>query len=74
MWSRWMHDWFVNHYGVLRDFAAPVLTIIGFGITVAFGIAGFRTFRKWKREQIEERRIETAIEALSLAYQSKYVF
>jgi hypothetical protein len=69
-----MHDLFMNHYTVLKDFATPVLTIIGFGITVTFGIAGFRTFGKWKREQIEERRIETSIEALSLAYESKYVF
>lgn len=52
----------------------PLLTLIGFGITTALGIAGLRTFGKWKRELIEERRLETAIEALALAYESKYVF
>jgi hypothetical protein len=52
----------------------PLLTMIGFAITSVLGITGIRTFRKWKREIIEERRLETAIEALSLAYESKYVF
>ena len=35
---------------------------------------GIETFKKWKREKIEERRIETAIDALALAYESKIVF
>jgi hypothetical protein len=52
----------------------PLLTIIGFTITICLGVAGFNTFGKWKRQLIEERRLETAIEALSLAYESKYVF
>ena len=52
----------------------PLLTIIGFSITTVLGIAGIRTFGKFKRERIEERRLETAIEALALAYKSKYVF
>jgi hypothetical protein len=34
-----------------------VLTIIGFAITIAIAIGGFRTFGRWKRELIE-RRIE----------------
>jgi transposase-like protein len=52
----------------------PLLTLIGFAITLGLGVAGFNTFGKWKRQLIEERRLETAIEALSLAYESKYVF
>ncbi len=51
-----------------------LLTIVGFIITSVIATSGFRTFNRWKREQIEERRIETAIEALSLAYESKYIF
>jgi hypothetical protein len=67
-------DWLSSHYDVLKDFSAPVLTVLGFMITVALAIGGFRTFDKWKREKIEERRIETAIDALALAYESKIVF
>lgn len=51
-----------------------VLTIIGLAMTAIISIAGLRTFSKWRRENIEERRIEAALEALSIAYQSKYVF
>lgn len=51
-----------------------LLTIIGLLITVAIAVGGFRTFGRWKREQIEERRIETAIDALALAYESKFIF
>lgn len=48
-----------------------LLTLSGFAVTVWLAVSGFN---RWKREQIESRRIETAIEALSLAYESKYVF
>jgi hypothetical protein len=51
-----------------------LLTIIGMVITTIIAIAGFRTFGRWQREQIEERKIELALEALSLAYESKAVF
>jgi hypothetical protein len=51
-----------------------VLTIIGFAITSAIAIGGFRTFNRWKREKLEERRIEVAIEALSLTYKARWVF
>ncbi len=64
----------MSHYEVLKDFAAPVVAFVGLVITLFLGLAGLRTFGKWKREQIEERKIETAIEALALAYESKYVF
>lgn len=51
-----------------------LLTIIGFGITIAIAVGGFRTFARWKKEQIEERRIETAIDALALVYETKFIF
>lgn len=51
-----------------------LLTIIGFAITSVIAVSGFRTFGRWKREKVEERRIETALDALTLAYQSKDVF
>ncbi len=51
-----------------------LLTIIGFIITVSIAAGGFRTFNRWKREKIEEKRIEIAMEALSLTYETKWVF
>lgn len=51
-----------------------LLTIIGFVITVSIAVSGFRTFDRWKREKIEERRIDVALEALSIAYQSQGIF
>jgi len=47
-----------------------LLTVVGLGMAAL----GLRTFGKWQREKIEERRIELAIEALSLAYESKAIF
>jgi hypothetical protein len=35
---------------------------------------GIRTFNRWRREKIEEKRIEVAIDALAAAYKSKFVF
>jgi hypothetical protein len=51
-----------------------LLTIVGFTITICIAIGGFRTFSRWKREKIEEHRINVALEALALAYQSQGVF
>lgn len=51
-----------------------VFTLVGFAITIAIAIGGFRTFARWKREKLEERRIEIALEVLAVAYESKYVF
>jgi hypothetical protein len=50
------------------------LTIVGLLLTAIVSGLGLRTFGKWKRETIEGRRIEAAVEALSLAYQAKWVF
>ena len=51
-----------------------VFTIIGFLITVGIAVGGFRTFGRWKKEKIEERRIEIALETLAITYESKYIF
>jgi hypothetical protein len=51
-----------------------LLTAFGLLITIGIAVGGFRTFGRWKREKIEERRIETALDALALAYESKIVF
>jgi hypothetical protein len=50
------------------------LTVIGFIITLVIAVFGFRTFDRWKREKLEERRIEVAIDALAAAYKAKFVF
>jgi hypothetical protein len=50
------------------------LTIVGFIITISIAVGGFRTFSRWRREKIEEKRIDTAIETLALVYESKFIF
>jgi hypothetical protein len=51
-----------------------LLTIIGMLLTLGIALGGFRTFGRWKKEKIEERRIEIAFDALALAHESKFVF
>jgi hypothetical protein len=51
-----------------------VFTAIGLAMTGYFGWSGLRTFDKWKREKLEERKIETALDALAVAYHSKWIF
>jgi hypothetical protein len=43
-----------------------LLTIIGLLITITIAIGGFRTFERWRKEKLEEKRIDIAIEALAL--------
>jgi hypothetical protein len=50
-----------------------LLTIIGFIITICIAVGGFRTFGRWKRERIEEKKIEIAFEALAFAYEAVFV-
>jgi hypothetical protein len=69
-----LRAWFLAHYEVLKDFSAPAVALVGLGISAVLAIAGLKTFSRWQREKIEERRIETAIDALALAYESKIVF
>jgi hypothetical protein len=51
-----------------------VFTLIGLCLSGLFALLGLRTFEKWRRENIEDRRIDVAIEALALSYESKLVF
>lgn len=51
-----------------------LLTIVGFVITIIIAGLGFRTFNRWKREQLETRRIEIALEAMALAHESVFIF
>jgi len=51
-----------------------LLTIAGLLLTGTVSAFGLRTFGKWRRETIEGRRIEAAVDALALAYQAKWVF
>lgn len=67
-------DWFHLHYAVLKDFSGPAVAIVGFIITSIFAALGLRTFSGWKREKIEEARIEIALKGLALAYESTIVF
>ncbi len=67
MWWEAVRDFLVAHYDTLKDFAGPSVALV-----IAY--FGFRGFRRWKREQLEERRMEVAFQALKLAYQSTYVF
>jgi hypothetical protein len=50
------------------------LTLAGLTLTALIAIFGFRTFGRWRREKLEERRIEVAFEALEIAYETKFVF
>jgi hypothetical protein len=51
-----------------------LFTAFGLITTIIIAIAGFRTFGKWRREKLEEKRIEVAIEALALCYEARFVF
>jgi hypothetical protein len=54
---------------VWKDFAGPAVTLIGFAVTTTLAIIGLNTFDRWKREKIEEKRIDEAVEALACAYE-----
>jgi hypothetical protein len=51
-----------------------LLTLAGLILTALIAVFGFRTFGRWKREKLEERRIEVAFDALTIAYETKFVF
>ena len=52
-----MEDWLVAHYGVLKDFSAPGISFLGLVATVVVAVIGFSTLGRWRREQLEGRRI-----------------
>jgi len=67
-------DSFHLHYQLLKDFVPSVVALLGIALTAAVAIAGFRSFGHWRREKIEERRIEVALDALAIAYESGFRF
>lgn len=62
MCSHWEFGW------------TQVLTIAGLIMTALISFLGLRTFGKWKREKLEEKKIEIAFEFLAIAYELKYAF
>ena len=63
-------DW----YGILKDFAAPTVALIGVIVTASFAYAGLKTFDRWKREKLEENRISVALDALAISFEASLVF
>lgn len=61
-------------YELFKDFTAPIVALVGIAVTGTMAGLGLRSFAKFKREKIEERRIEVALDALAIAYESKFVF
>jgi hypothetical protein len=53
---------------------SQVLSIFGLLLTAAIAYFGFRSFERWKRERLEEKRIDVAFETLALAYEADIVF
>jgi hypothetical protein len=51
-----------------------VLTIAGLLTTIIIARSGFQTLEKWRRQKIEEKKIDIALEALAVAYQMEDVF
>ncbi|RTL62157.1 MAG: hypothetical protein EKK42_32790 [Pseudonocardiaceae bacterium] len=50
------------------------MTAVGVVATGTLAALGLRSFSKFKQEKIEERRIEVSLDALTIAYESKFVF
>jgi hypothetical protein len=69
-----LREWSSAHYDLLKDFAGPTVTLLGLVVTVFIAWLGFRSFDRWKREQLEDRRMEIAFQALKLAYECTFVF
>jgi hypothetical protein len=69
-----IHDGLHSHYELLKDFAGPTVALFGVLISTIIAYYGFRSFGRWKREQLEEKRMDIALQALKLAYQSTFVF
>ncbi len=67
-------DFLAAHYVLFKDFAGTAVAAVGFITTSIFAVVGLHTFEKWKREKIEEKRIDVAIDALAIAYEAQLVF
>jgi hypothetical protein len=48
-----------------------LLTLAGLLLTISIALGTYRTFNRWKREKIEERRLDVALDALSIAYEAQ---
>jgi hypothetical protein len=64
------HSW----YDIAKDFSGTGVAFVGVIVTGTIAGFGLRSFEKFKREQIEERRIDVAIDALTIAYEARFVF
>jgi hypothetical protein len=51
-----------------------LLALLGLLLTAGIAIFGFRSFGRWKHEQLELKRIDVALDALTLAYKCRHVF
>jgi hypothetical protein len=51
-----------------------VVALIGVIVTGSFAFAGLKTFNRWRREKLEEKRIDVAIEALAIGFEALVVF
>ena len=61
-------------YEILKDFSAATVALIGVIVTGCFAFAGLRTFDRWKREKLEEKRIDVAIDVLAIGFEASVVF
>lgn len=57
----------IGCYEILKDFALPAVALISLFV-------GLNTFSRWKRERLEEKRIDVAIEALAIAFEACSAF
>ena len=39
-----------------------LLTVLGFIITIGIAFGSYRTFERWKREKLEEKKLDVALE------------
>jgi hypothetical protein len=73
MWES-VKSFFIAHYDLFKDFVGPVVAFVGVLITGGLALKGLNSFERWRREKIEERRIQVAIDALAIAHEAMIVF
>jgi hypothetical protein len=69
-----LKDFFVAHYDVFKDFAGPAVALLGVLATFGVALKGLNSFERWRRERIEEKRIQVAIDVLSIAHEATIAF
>lgn len=50
------------------------MAFVGVIVTGSIAFAGLKTFNRWKQEKLEEKRIDVAMDALAIAFESRVVF